>query len=110
MRNHRNPRARLPRRPSPDNTDPTVPALDVADAVDDLRRLVGRADALARATEDLLERGPWGLGDDEDDEDDDATRLDRVSHLLGATVEATRAARLAGDRLAVELARTRDAA
>ncbi len=81
---------------------PAIPVFDVAGAVDDLRQFIARADALALATEDLLEHGPWGGSEDQDE---DALRLDRLSHLLGATVEAVRAARVAGDHLAAELAR-----
>jgi hypothetical protein len=70
-----------------------VGAYDLAAAVDGLCQLVGRADAFARAAEDLFERGSW---DDAGDGDDDERRLDRVAHLLGATVEAVRAAVIAG--------------
>ena len=80
---------------------PVVSDFDLAAAVDALCQLVGRADALARATEDLFERGRWG---DDGDGDDDERRLERVAHLLGATVEAVRAAVIAGNRIAGELA------
>jgi hypothetical protein len=74
---------------------------DFAAAVDGLCQLIGRADALARAAEDLFERGSWGHAGDGDD---DERRLDRVAHLLGATVEAVRAAVIAGNRIAADLA------
>jgi hypothetical protein len=78
-----------------------VPApieFDVANAVDDLRQLVARADALVHATEELFER-VIRFGED----DDDRYRLEHLAHLMGATVEAVRAAVLAGDRIAVDL-------
>jgi hypothetical protein len=76
-------------------------AYDLAAAVDGLCQLVGRADAFARAAEELFERGSWG---DDNDGDDDERHLERVAHLLGATVEAVRAAVIAGNRIAAELA------
>jgi hypothetical protein len=80
---------------------PATSPYDLASAVDGLCQLVGRADAFARAAEDLFERGSWG---DDGDGDDDERRLDRVAHLLGATVEAVRAAVIAGNQIAAELA------
>ena len=80
---------------------PSVKNFDLAAAIDGLCQLVGRADALARAAEDLFERGSWGHGGDGDD---DERRLDRVAHLLGATVEAVRAAVVVGNQIAAELA------
>jgi len=38
-----------------------------------------------------------------DEGDDDRYRLEHLAHLMGATVEAVRAAVLAGDRIAVDL-------
>src|SRR5689334_22109262 len=58
---------------------------EVADAVDDLRRLIARAEALATATEGLFDN-PFEI-----DDEDDRRRLERVVHLLGATVSAVRA-------------------
>lgn len=56
MKRHRNPRGRLPKRPSPDNPkDANAPTLDVAGAIDLLREIIGRTDALVGAAEDLLE-------------------------------------------------------
>lgn len=71
---------------------------DVANAVDDLRQLVARADALVHATEELFERVIRF-----DEGDDDRYHLEHLAHLMGATVEAVRAALLAGDRIAVDL-------
>jgi ABC-type transporter Mla subunit MlaD len=70
----------------------------VANAVDDLRQLVAKADALAHATENLFEQVIWV------EDGDDRRRLERLAHLVGATAEAVQAAVEAGDELAVELA------
>lgn len=72
--------------------------LDVAGAVDDLRQLIARADALANAAEDMF-NNPIGVKDRED-----RCRLERVAHLVGATVAAVHAAKEAGDELASALA------
>jgi glycosyltransferase involved in cell wall biosynthesis len=74
---------------------------DVANAVDELRQLVARADALVHATEDLFERFIWG------DEGDDNPGLEHLAHLMGATIEAVRAAMAAGDRIALDLTKHR---
>jgi hypothetical protein len=71
---------------------------NVTDAVDDLRQLVAKADALAHATENLFEQVIWV------EDGDDRRRLERLAHLVGATAEAVQAAVEAGDELAVELA------
>jgi len=70
----------------------------VANAVDDLRQLVAKADALAHATENLFEQVIWV------EDGDGRRRLERLAHLVGATAEAVQAAVEAGDELAVELA------
>ena len=72
--------------------------LDVADAVDDLRQLIARADALANAAEDLF-NNPFEVRDRAD-----RRRLERVAHLVGATAAAVQAAKEAGDELASALA------
>jgi hypothetical protein len=71
--------------------------LNVADAVDDLRQLIARADALANAAEDLF-NNPFQVKDRED-----RCRLERVAHLVGATAAAVQAAKEAGDQLASAL-------
>jgi hypothetical protein len=78
-------------------------AFDVAGAVDDLRQLVARADALAHATEKQFER--VAPGDEPDD--DDGRQREHLAHLLGATAQAARAAADASDQIAVELAKHR---
>lgn len=72
--------------------------LDVAGAVDDLRQLIARADALANAAEDLF-NNPFDVNDREG-----RCRLERVAHLVGATAAAVQAAKEAGDQLASALA------
>lgn len=73
------------------------PQFDVANAVDDLRQLIAKADALAHATEDLFD------GVFKPDDDEDLCRLERVAHLLGATTEAVHAAVEASSQLAADL-------
>ena len=110
MKRHRNPRPRLPKRPSPDNPGPGAPTaastgtptVDVAGALDLLREIIGRTDALVGAAEDLLEQEPWG-----DDDAGDGRRAERLAHLLGAAREAARAAVTAGGQMAAGLARHR---
>lgn len=70
---------------------------DVANAVDDLRQLIAKADALAHATEDLFDRVF------KPDDDEDVRRLERLAHLVGATAEAVHAAVEAGSELAADL-------
>jgi hypothetical protein len=73
---------------------------DVACAVDELRQLIAKADALAHAAEDLFEGIAWLDGDDR-------RRLERLAHLVGATVEAVQAAMDAGAEIASELSAQR---
>lgn len=74
---------------------------DAAGAVDALRQLVARVDALAHATETLLDQMLWN----DDDDDDARRRLEHLAHLMGATAEAARVAVDAGSELASELAK-----
>jgi hypothetical protein len=73
------------------------PEFTVASAVDDLRQLVARADALATAAESLFNEVIW------DEDDGDSRPLERLAHLVGATSAAVRAAMAVGDGLAIEL-------
>jgi hypothetical protein len=72
---------------------------DVAASVDGLRQRVARVDALAMAAEHFFEEMPKGgkrkCG---------RRQLERVAHLVGATIEAVRVAVVDGDRLARKLA------
>jgi hypothetical protein len=104
MKTHRNPRPRLSKRPTPDNSDNGAPTFDVAGALDILREVIGRTEALVGASEDLLEQEPWG-----DDNEGDERRTERLAHLLGAAREAARAAVAAGNQIAAGLAMHRAA-
>ena len=87
-----------------------VHAFDVAGAVDILREIIARADALVCATEHQLERFTWRSDDEDegdDDDDDGARRMEHLAHLLGAAKEAARAAVMAGDQIAAELVNRR---
>jgi hypothetical protein len=61
-------------------------AFDVTGAVDILRQIIARTDALVCATEHQLERFTWRSDDedegDDDDDDDDARRMEHLAHLL----------------------------
>jgi hypothetical protein len=76
---------------------------NVANAVDDLRQLVAKADALAHASENLFEQVVWG------EDGDDRRCLERLAHLVGATAEAVQAVAEASDGLAAELAKHQEA-
>lgn len=78
MRKHRNPR---PSVSQPDNFD--IPA-----AIDLLREVIARTDALAYATEQHFERFGWRCLNADDSEHP----LERLAHLLGAARESAAAA------------------
>jgi hypothetical protein len=87
-----------------------VHPFDVAGAVDILREIIARTDALVCATEHQLERFTWRSDDEDegyDDNDNDARRMEHLAHLLGAAKEAARAAVMAGDQIAAELVNRR---
>jgi hypothetical protein len=81
-----------------------VPYLDVAGMLDAVRQNIDRADAMVCATEHQLEQFTWGEVNDDDGYD---RRLEHLSHLLGATKEAVRAAVYASGELAAELVKHR---
>ncbi len=104
MKTHRNPRPRLSKRPTSDNGAPTTegappPTFDVAGAIDILREISRRTEALVCATEDLLEKDPWC-----DDAEDDERRVEHLADLIASAKEAARAAVRAGDQIAAGLA------
>jgi hypothetical protein len=68
--------------------------------VNNIRFLVARARVMGIATEAMIEVDTWG-----DDADEDRHRLEDLSHLVSATVEALRAATVFGDQLAARLAK-----
>jgi hypothetical protein len=82
-----------------------APRFDVEAAIDVLREIISRTDALVHATEYQLERFTWRSEGDEDDEDD--RQLEHLAHLLGAAKEAARAAVTASNEIAAELAKHR---
>jgi len=83
---------------------PAAPTFDVAAAIDVLRQILSRTDALVHATEHQFER--FTRSDDEDEEDgDDARGLEHLAHLLSAAKEAARAVVTTGDQIAAELAK-----
>jgi hypothetical protein len=80
MRTHRNPRARLPKRPTPDNFG----TLD--DLFGLLRDNLGKAHAFISGAEYQMEQAPSG------DEEEDLRRRSDVEHLVEAGKFAVRAA------------------
>jgi len=84
-----------------------APCVDVAGMLDALRQNIDRADAMVCATEHQLERFTWGDANDDDDGGVEDRRLEHLSHLLGATKEAVRAAVYASGELAAELVKYR---
>ena len=77
------------------------PEFNVANAVDDLRQVVARADALAAAAVNLFDQVIWVP------DDNDPRRLEHLAHLVNATSEAVRAAVDVGSILAVDLSTRR---
>jgi DNA-binding ferritin-like protein len=74
-----------------------IPEFNIANAVDDLRQLIAKADALAHAAEALSDEGT-------PTEDREARRdHERLEYLIEATAEAVQAALEAADKLAAEL-------
>jgi hypothetical protein len=116
MAKHRNPRARLSKRPTPGNptTAPTPeplppPPPEPDDEVDHLicvlRDQLRRTDAFVTSAEKEL-LVSWGVG--EDDEDDGVQRLRmRVEYLVEAGKLAVREAQYTSEQLAAELAMQR---
>jgi hypothetical protein len=79
------------------------PEFNVANAVDDLRQVVSRADALAEAAVNLFDQVIWV-------EHEDVRQLEHLAHLVSATSEAVRAAVEVGSILAVDLSTRRPGA
>ena len=75
------------------------PEFHIAVSVDNLRQRVSRVDALATAAERFFEEMPWG-----GKRQRGRRQLERVAHLVGATIEAVRIAVVDGDRLARKIA------
>ncbi len=99
MRTHHNPRARLPKRPSPDNSGPDARrgrSTDLDGLIYLLRDNLGKADAFISAAEHLIEESCSGTDDDPADEDEvggsASHRRSRAEHLIEAGKLAVRAA------------------
>jgi hypothetical protein len=109
MRQHRNPRQRLPKLPSPDNRRAALPEPEPLPDVDHLihvlRDNLRRADAFITTAEEKLEQS-WSDEIDDDSEDEDGGILRhrmRVEYLIEAGKHAVRAAGYTSDQLAAEL-------
>jgi hypothetical protein len=89
MTRHRNPRPKVPKRPTPDNADDDLDGL-----LHLFRDHVARADAFLTAAEDLIERPARDADEavDEDADDHPGRRRNHVAHLLDAAKLAVRAA------------------
>jgi hypothetical protein len=86
MRRHRNPRARLSKRPTPDN-------FDLDNLIHILRDNLGKADAFITAAERIIEQPGDGDGAVDSDSDDEPGRLrNQVEHLIESGKLAVRAA------------------
>ena len=77
------------------------PEFNVATAFDDLRQVIARTDALANAAESLLDEMVWGSGEC------NRRQLERVAHLVGATLDVAQKSVVLGDKFAVDLATRR---
>jgi hypothetical protein len=119
MREHRNPRQRLSKRPSPDNRRPALPEPppepddEVNCLLDVLRDNIRRADAFISTAERQIEES-WH--DDDGDESDVEEEFDavlrhrmRVEYLVEAGKLAVRAALYTTGQLDAAIARKRGA-
>jgi hypothetical protein len=101
MKRHRNPRARLPKRPTPDNrraASPPPPAFDLDGTLAVLRDDLGRADTMLVTADELIVQ-VWS-GESEGGNGDTLTRRrNHVSYLMEAARLAVRAAMRAGDEI-----------
>jgi hypothetical protein len=89
-------RAAPPTLPEPEPAQAPEPEVELASALDDLRQLLARADALANATESHFHEVIWA-------DDDETRQRERLGHLIAATAEAVGWAMDAGDEFAIEL-------
>jgi hypothetical protein len=98
MKRHRNPRARLPKRPTPDNRRTALPppAFDLDGTLDVLRDNLGRADTMLVTADELIVQLWSGEGGSSDGL---TRRRNHVSYLMEAARLAVRAAMYAGDEI-----------
>jgi hypothetical protein len=112
MGEHRNPRARLSKRPTPDNRRAALPEPEpdpddeASCLLDVLRDNIRRADAFVTDAEEKLEQS-WGF---DGEEDEVLFRRGQVEYLIEAGKLAIRAANYTGAQLAAELAAQRRSA
>jgi hypothetical protein len=99
MKRHRNPRPRLPKRPTPDNRRAASlppPTFDLDGVLAVLRDDLGRADTMLVTADELIVQvwsGEGGNGDTL------TRRRNHVSYLMEAARLAVRAAMRAGDEI-----------
>jgi hypothetical protein len=79
-----------------------APAFDIRGAIDLLREIVGRTDALIYSAERHFERFGWRCITEGDETE---RPLDHLAHLLAAAREAAISAVSAGDVIVTELAK-----
>ena len=106
MRQHRNPRQRLSKPPTPDNQralPPPAPTFDYDGVLAVLRDNVARADAMIVTADELIVQ-LWSGGGTSNDSL--TRRRNHVSYLLEAARLAVRAAMRAGDELDVHRGRS----
>ena len=89
MNEHRTTRARVSKRPTPDNLPDLDPTLHVT--TDNL----GKADAFIRSVERLIEDHGIDVEDAEDDDHDPGRIRNNLAHLIESTKLAIRAAQYA---------------
>ena len=82
--------------------EPAIPTVDIPGAIDLLREVIGRTDALVYAAEMHFERYGWRCTG-ADDNDKDERPLDHLAHLLSAARESASAAVSVGATIAAEL-------
>jgi len=102
MKQHRNPRQRLSKPPTPDNAaeptperDRAVRARTIADGLNDLRETIGRTDALANAVVRVYDERAGG--------EDDPRVEERVSYLIDCAAASAAKALMELDQFREEL-------
>jgi hypothetical protein len=106
MPKHRNPRASVSSRPTPDNRRAALPepepTFNIGAALGILQEIIGRTDAMVYAVERHFERFGWHCRD-EVDETDNPRRSPRAAHR--AARDASLSAVSASSVIAAELAK-----
>jgi hypothetical protein len=109
MRKHRNPRASVSSRPTPDNRRAALPepTFNIGAALGILQEIIGRTDAMVYAVERHFERFGWKCRDEVDETDNPVGHL---AQLIGAARDASLSAVSASSVIAAELAKQGGAA